>query len=199
MKINSIILSAQRTFFHFQHGCLEGRRRSSCEMCLYLKRWKTSSRRKTPKVKLQVKEMLVHRRWCHKRRVESEFSIVISALYNSAGTFWASPPPSPPSLVKKSRGSFQVKETWIYDFFALRPQQLLAYLLILYLSSSCPRGRYFQKQCQRQTHFELNIKQWLENAKFCSETHEGTDPSWRFRKHGWFSLKLQLYKCLLSS
>ena len=36
-------------------------------------------------------------------------------------------------------------------------------------------GRYFQEHCQSKAHFELNIKRWIDNVKFRSETREGTD------------------------
>ena len=43
------------------------------------------------------------------------------------------------------------------------------------LEEQASEGRYFQEHCQRKVQFELNIKRWIDNVKFRSETREGTD------------------------
>lgn len=62
---------------------------------------------------------LVHRHWSRKfnreTRVMQNFRSLF-APYHSAGASCARPPPP-----KKSRISFQVKETWTHEFFCLGP------------------------------------------------------------------------------
>ena len=43
------------------------------------------------------------------------------------------------------------------------------------LEEQASEGHYFQEHCQRKAHFELNIKRWIDDVKFRSETREGTD------------------------